>query len=165
MIVFAPEVKIIEGQVVFLAGPIQGAEDWQGKAIDLISAKCPSLSIANPRGDYSNGGFDYDVQVDWETHYLGLASNTGGILFWLAREVEHHCDRSYAQTTRFELGEWVTKYIFNRDVHLFIGIDPIFSGEKYLRKRIGQDCPEITIHSNLEDVCKGLVRLCGGIRK
>lgn len=158
MIIVVPEIKEIDGQLVFLAGPIQGAEDWQRKAIDLISRRCPSFNIASPRGDYSKRKFDYDVQVDWETHYLALASKSGAILFWLAKEKEHICDRAYAQTTRFELAEWMTKYNFNKNINLSVGIEPGFSGERYLRKRIGQDCSEIVIYSTLEDVCENIIQ-------
>ena len=34
---------------VFLAGPIQGAADWQAQAIELLRATDPMLNIANPR--------------------------------------------------------------------------------------------------------------------
>ncbi|HBM45596.1 MAG: hypothetical protein UT05_C0005G0026 [Parcubacteria group bacterium GW2011_GWF2_38_76] len=158
MLVVVPDFKEIHNQLVFLAGPIQGAEDWQKTAIEIIQKKSPSLNIATPRGDYSNKKFDYDIQVDWESYHLSLASESGGILFWLAKEKEHFCHRAYAQTTRFELAEWITKYTFNKGIKLFIGIESGFSGERYLKKRIEQDCPEITIHSSLEDVCEELIQ-------
>lgn len=157
-ILTAPDYQSIEGTLVFLAGPIQGAEDWQRTAIELISKQNPDINIASPRGDYSNRAFDYNTQVDWETHYLNQASKTGGILFWLAKEKEHMCDRAFAQTTRFELAEWLTKYAQNRDLKLSIGIEPGFSGERYLRRRIGQDHPEIQIYSTLDDVCRDVVK-------
>jgi hypothetical protein len=153
-IITAPDYRNTEGPLVFLAGPIQGAEDWQRRAIDLISKENPALDIANPRGDYSNRKFDYDVQVDWETYYLNKAAQSGAILFWLAKEKEHSCDRAFAQTTRFELSEWVTKYGHDRKMGLSIGIEHGFSGERYIRKRIGQDHPGIKIYSTLDDVCK-----------
>ena len=155
-----PDHKEIKGQLIFLAGPIQGAEDWQKRAIELISIGNPSLNIASPRGDYSKRKFDYDIQVDWETHYLNLAAGSGAILFWLAKEKEHISGRAYAQTTRFELAEWVTKYKFNKKLKLSIGIEPGFSGERYIRKRVGQDHPEIKIYSTLNDVCKEIIQKC-----
>lgn len=112
------------------------------------------LNIASPRGDYSNRKFDYNTQVDWESHYLNEAARTGAILFWLAKEKEHICDRAFAQTTRFELAEWVTKYGQDKNLRLSVGIEPGFSGERYLRRRIGQDHPEIKIYSTLDDVCR-----------
>jgi len=157
-IITAPDYGEAEGALVFLAGPIQGAEDWQRIAIELISKGNPSLNIASPRGDYSRRQFDYNTQVDWETHYLNQAAKSGAILFWLAKEKEHMCKRAYAQTTRFELGEWLTKYRFDKNLKLSLGIEPGFSGEKYLRRRIGQDNPEIMICSTLEDVCEDVIR-------
>ena len=155
--IIVPDYKEVTGPLVFLAGPIQGAEDWQRAAIEELS-KYPAINIASPRGDYSNRKFDYDIQVDWETHHLNQAARYGGILFWLAKEKEHICNRSFAQTTRFELAEWVTKYGQDKNIRLAIGIEPGFSGERYMRKRIGQDHPEIQIYSKLEDVCSDIVR-------
>ena len=154
VIITAPDFTDVKGKLIFLAGPIQGAEDWQRTAIGLISRENPALDIANPRGDYSNKKFDYDVQVDWETYYLNKAARSGAILFWLAKEKEHSCDRAFAQTTRFELSEWLSKYERDIKMGLSIGIEPGFSGERYIRKRIGQDHPGIKIYSTLDDVCK-----------
>ena len=157
-IITAPDYKAVEGPIVFLAGPIQGAEDWQRRAIEFIAGENPVLNIASPRGDYSNRKFDYNTQVDWETHYLNEAARTGAILFWLEKEKEHLCDRAFAQTTRFELAEWVTKYGQDRNLRLSIGIEPGFSGERYLRRRMGQDYPEIKIYSTLDDVCREVAK-------
>ena len=153
-ILIAPDYESVAGKLIFLAGPIQGAEDWQKKAISLITDGNESISIASPRGGYEYRKFDYDTQVNWETFYLNRAAQEGLILFWLAKEKEHSCDRSYAQTTRYELAEWLTKHQQNPDIKLAIGIEPGFTGERYIRKRIGEDCPELRIESTLEAVCK-----------
>lgn len=153
-IIFAPDYKQFEGQLIFLAGPIQGTEDWQGKAIELISKENPKMNIASPRGDYSNRQFDYNTQVDWETYHLNLAAKKGTIFFWLAKEKEHISNRAFAQTTRFEIGEWTTKYGQDKNIKLLIGIELGFSGQKYLLRRIGQNYPEIKIYSALEEMCK-----------
>lgn len=158
IIIIAPDFQEIRGPLVFLAGPIQGAENWQKIAIELILKENPFINIASPRGDYSKRKFDYNTQIDWETRYLNQAANTGAILFWLAKEKEHICNRAYAQTTRFELGEWIAKHKFNKNIKLSIGIEPGFSGEKYLRRRIKQDCPEIVIHRTLIKVCKDIIQ-------
>lgn len=166
MVIVVPEFKPVVGRLVFLAGPIQGAEDWQNKAIKLLLSGYPLLNIATPRGNYKDLNFDYDLQVDWESYYLKLASTTGGIIFWLAKENIHYCDRSYAQTTRFELAEWLTKYMINKRVrpfvaidkiNLFVGIEEGFTGAKYIRRRMSQECPEITIHDTLESLCREVV--------
>jgi hypothetical protein len=158
-VILAPDYKICEGPVVFLAGPIQGAKNWQKDAIGLITGLNPSINIASPRGDYSVKRFDYDTQVDWETHYLNKAADYGAILFWLAKEDEHKCDRSYAQTTRFELAEWLTKHGHDKRINLSIGVENGFTGQRYIRKRIGQDYPELPIFDTLDDVCEHVSNL------
>lgn len=64
MILTPPEFKNqIDGKLVFLAGPIQGALDWQKRAIELLLQDAPDLNIANPRGDYSNIKFDQKFRL------------------------------------------------------------------------------------------------------
>ena len=104
IVIEPPNYPEISGPLVFLAGPIQGAL-WQPEAITLIQKAAPKLHIASPRRNYLPGEFVYEAQVDWETNFLRKASKIGAILFWLAKEAYHQCDRCYAQTTRFELGE------------------------------------------------------------
>jgi hypothetical protein len=153
-----PEITPIDGPLVFLAGPIQGAPDWQSDAIALLQTLAPELHIASPRLAYLDGTFVYERQVDWETHHLRLAARTGAILFWLAREVEHRCDRAYAQTTRFELAEWKRRHECE-GVKLVVGIEHGFSGARYIRHRFAQDCPAVPICTSLEPTCRALLDL------
>jgi len=155
----------IESPLIFLAGPIQGAYDWQSKAIDLISKKAPDLYIASPRRNlrakYSKGDFTaelYAEQVDWETFHLRKAGENGVVLFWLAKEFEHHCDRAYAQTTRFELAEWKVRHERDKS-KLVIGIEEGFTNAKYIRRRFSQDCQDIIIRQTLEDTCNDAINL------
>lgn len=160
MIVFTPpERPVLLGPLVFLAGPIQGAADWQARAIELLVSH---VNVASPRTNrWEVGGITYEEQVDWETEHLNWAADSGGaILFWLAKENVHYCTRAYAQTTRFELGEWSAKYRLRQNFILAIGIEEGFTNAKYLRRRLAQDCPWLTIHSNLESTCQAaLARL------
>ena len=156
-VIFAPEDKKVNGPVIFLAGPIQGAEDWHKRAIEILKEKKKEINIASPRGDYTNIKFDYLPQVNWETKYLNLAAKEGVIIFWLAKEKTHDPERSYAQTSRFELAEWVTKFQSDKNINIVIGIEPGFSGEKYIRKRVGEDSPEIEILSTLKETCEKAV--------
>lgn len=158
IVLTAPEYQELSGPVVFLAGPIQGAPDWQAEAITRFGELAPSLHVASPRREYLPGEFVYEAQVDWETHYLRRAAEDGVILFWLAAETDHHPERAYAQTTRGELFEW--KVRAERDgVLLVVGIEEGFSGAKYVRHRFRQDCPEVPILSSLEDTCREVVGL------
>jgi hypothetical protein len=140
--------------VIFLAGPIQGAPNWQDTAIEIIHSQMPEVIIASPRKDYLDNSFNYNEQVDWESYHLEKAASTGVIMFWLAREVEHDPERAYAQTTRAELFDWK-----NRPGNIVIGIESGFSGEKYIRRRFKQDRPEVKIFDTLEETCLATLQL------
>jgi len=160
MLVTPPDCPTLAGPVVFLAGPIQGASDWQAEAVRLLGAIAPHLNVANPRRDYLPGDFVYDAQVDWETRHLRRAAADGVILFWLAREAVHDCGRAYAQTTRFELAEWKVRH--ERDgVKLVVGIEDGFTGAKYIRRRLTQDCRRVPVCATLEETCRRAAELVG----
>ena len=151
------------GKIIFLAGPIKGAEQWQEKAITLIRGLDKSVIIASPRKKGETYSDDYSEekylhQVEWETHHLRRAGKEGVILFWLAKEKDHFCTRAYAQTTRFELGEWTTKHKLN-GVKLVLGIEEGFSGDAYIKRRLNQDSPDTIIKNSLEDTCYELIRV------
>ncbi len=155
-LILPPNYLSITGPVVFLAGPIQGT-DWQHLAIEYLQKLSPELNIACPRRDYPAGEFIYEKQVDWETHHLRYAAQNGAIMFWLAKELVHTCDRAYGQTSRFELAEWKVRY--ERDnIKLVLGIEEGFSGSRYIRRRFAQDSPNITICNTLEETCKQAIK-------
>lgn len=152
-----PERPAIGGPLIFLAGPIQGAPPWQDAAARLLLEAAPAIWVASPRRPRRDD-FSYAEQVDWETWHLRRAAERGVILFWLAREVEHSCERAYAQTSRFELAEWKLRH--ERDgAGLVVGIEDGFSGERYIRRRLGQDCPGIPICASLEATCQAALGL------
>jgi hypothetical protein len=151
-ILFPPEHQDVTGPLIFLAGPIQGSVEWQTEAVRLVHARRPDVVIANPRRDYMDGTFIYDAQVDWETAHLRRAAQEGVVLFWLAKERLHDCGRAYAQTTRFELAEWVAR-VQHGQANIVIGIEDGFTGARYIRRRISQDCPDMAIFSSLEETC------------
>jgi hypothetical protein len=158
MIFLPPKIDAVNGPLVFLAGPIQGAPDWQAEAIRWLQTQAPDLAVASPRREYPPGAFEYAAQVAWETHYLRRASQRGLILFWLAREAVSVPGRSYGQTTRFELAEWKVRH--ERDgVRLVVGIEEGFSGARYIRHRFGQDCPAVPLVAALEEACRVVIEL------
>lgn len=53
-----------EGPVVFLAGPIQGAPDWQAAAIEWFATHNSALCVASPRRLDRSSDFLYSAQVD-----------------------------------------------------------------------------------------------------
>ena len=164
-VIEAPNYAAVDGPLIFLAGPIQGAYHWQNEAIKIIQTNAPELWIASPRRTvevkYEKGEFTpsmYNEQVDWETHYLRCAGRKGVVMVWLAKEFEHRCDRAYAQTTRFELGEWKIKHE-KEGAKLAVGIEEGFTNARYIRRRMMQDCPEIAIQETLESTRFAAIQL------
>ena len=169
--------KIVKtDHVIFLAGPIQGAPDWHLEAVEhlrelyMSEINLKDFHIACPkRLAVSDEEFNYDEQIAWETHYLNAAAQTGGIMFWLAKEEEQIPGRAYGQTSRFELGEWKARVqILNKLKKLFdekttikmvVGIQQGFSGRRYLIKRLSEDVPEVMLCETLEETCKALYQI------
>lgn len=153
--------KIVELQAphIFLAGPIQGAIDWQSTAIDLLVKEAASVVICSPRNqDERKGTFStdaYNKQVDWEHHYLKKAFHTGAVMFWLAKEHKHDCSRAYAQTSRFELG-WMFGLAQQLGTvsPIVVGIEAGFSNERYLRRTLRG----IQVHGTLENTCRAAIK-------
>jgi hypothetical protein len=158
LVVKPPAIYKETGKVLFLGGPIQGAPDWQADAIKIIHSQDSGLIIASPRKNYPEGTFIYENQVDWESSYLKRAAKHGGIMFWLANQTEETPGGSYAQNSRFELGEWKEKHQ-ERNTPMVVGIEDGFSNERYIRRRFSQDCPEVPILDNLQETCETIVEL------
>lgn len=158
LILQPPEIVEASGNAIFLAGPIQGAPDWQSEAAEIIHKMNPEIIVASPRKAYKDGKFIYEDQVDWETHYLRRAGDKGVVLFWLAKQVVDTPGRAYAQTTRFELAEWKMRH--ERDgAKLVVGIEEGFGNERYIKRRLGQDAKNIPILSSLQETCEAAVGL------
>lgn len=159
MMLIPPHDEYQDGPLIFLAGPVQGTWPWQDAAYESImeQATHPNLRVANPRGDYAEGEFDHARQVDWETRHLLKAAQTGAILFWLARERQHICSRAYAQTTRFELAEWVTKAKQDHVLEIVVGMEEGFTGGEYICHRLAANL--IPIHRTMESTCAAAVRV------
>ena len=152
-----PGIVKVDGPVIFLAGPIQGAPIWQPEAARLIHQQM-NVVVASPRKEYKTGTFVREKQIDWETHFLRKAAQSGVIMFWLAKQTEETPGRSYAQTSRFELGEAKIKH--EKDgINLVVGIEPGFGNERYIRRRLGQDCPDVPILDNLPDTVDAVLEL------
>ena len=164
MILEAPMEAALDGPVVFLAGPIQFPTSWQDEAIAILGQLDPALHVANPRRPWNIEALSqraYEEQVDWETRWLRRAGQDGVVLFWLARERHHRCDRAHAQATRFELAEW-NERARSGEARLVLGIEDGFSGARYVRRRVGQDNPRVIIRGTLEETCRDAVAPSAG---
>lgn len=144
--------------VIFLAGPIQGAADWQSQATESITKTSRNLIIASPRKTHLDQSFHYTEQVEWETFHLKRAGENGAIMFWLPIESKRIEGRAYAQTSRVEFGEWVNEHKHNKNVKLVVGIEAGFTGARYFRYKL-EPFPEIPILDNLEETCMNAIRL------
>ena len=145
-----------ENICVFLAGPIQGAPNWQENFISILSEKFKKLKltrdiiIASPRRLKKPIDFNYDVQVDWESKFLQKASDCGVVVFYLPKAVENVDGRSYAQTTRFEMGEWFAKGQCIDNFKIVIGAEEGFDGLRYMGKKFSDSYNEMEIHNNVD---------------
>lgn len=162
---FPPVVVRPERPVIFLAGPIQGAPDWQQVAIDYIRSHAPDVDVASPRrpnavkADFAEGG--YYAQVEWETALLERAVKRGVVLFWGAKEADPIPGRAYAQTTRVEFGIHLVHAMYG--AWLAVGVEEGFSGARYWRYQVNKKTPWINVRSSLEATCADAITLIGSV--
>lgn len=160
----APEYdkSILENEsfVIFLMGPIQGATEWHEKTIKKIETlfenRSENIIIASPKRLEKTKDFDYNEQVDWESYYLEKASKNGVIFCWLANENEKIKGRTYAQTTRFELGEWWAKSQMD---NILIGADSNFDGIRYIEYKFKNKFKNFKLYDNLDDMVSKLKKI------
>lgn len=131
--------------LVFLAGPIQGAPDWQSEFAAHILERHEDVVVATPRvpDGIDRDSFDFNEQVDWEDHHLLRAANLGGIAFYFAaqdRSLPYREGRAYAQTTRIELGKVLGWRRF-MPLNVAVGFDEAYEGgsERYIRRMLERD--------------------------
>lgn len=169
MIISPPNTSAAENDtVVFLAGPIQGARDWQTELAKELLSSNPNLIVATPRAQsIKTKSFSYNAQVSWEQRHLKMAAfNKGVVVFWFEAQdhsLPYEKGRSYAQTTRFELGEVIGWKFLQPDIQLVIGVDPLYAkngggSEKYIRWLADEF--GVQVQESLKDVVQVISRLC-----
>jgi hypothetical protein len=77
-------------------------------------------------------------------------------MFWLAKQTEETPGRAYAQTSRFELGEWKS-YQEQHGIRLIVGVEEGFGNARYIRRRLTQDCPDVPVLDTLAETCQAAV--------
>lgn len=170
MIIVPPYLPKIQAsdKVVFLAGPIRGAAQWHEDASRLFQnyLHCSKVHVASPARlrNIDKQLLNAPVmessrvmQYDWETFWLNRAAKCGIIMFWLAREETRYLERTYSQTTRFELAEWKERAM-NGKASIILGIEPGWTGETYIRHRLSHDLPDLTIHDTLESTVAATIK-------
>ena len=136
-------------------GPIQGATEWHESLIRKLEKEFENseknIIVASPKRLEKTKDFKYSEQVDWESYYLEEAAKNGIIFCWLANEKEKIEGRTYAQTSRFEIGEWWVK---SNGSNIIIGADSKFDGIKYIDYKFKQNYPDFKLYDNLDDMIK-----------
>lgn len=146
---------------IFLAGPIQGAPDWQKLAVHELARTSPfDIFIFNPRVS-GISSHSYEQQVKWEKSHLERARDNGAILFWFAAQdfsIPYPQKRAYAQTSRIEFGRAIGWRDYNARVKVLLGIDLLYKGgnERYLRSCADEH--SILIHSSLGALCLDAIK-------
>jgi hypothetical protein len=165
-----PKTYVLElrAPLIFLAGPVLSAPNWQDEAVKILSKHESGLIIVSPRRGIRNEISKYVISGDenyfprqraWERHYLDIASTKGAILFWLPGEEKHDCNKVYGSTTRLELGEWITNYKHDNSIRFCIGSDGNFPDLKIIKYDLSLDAPYKKIINTLEETCVEAVKL------
>lgn len=152
------------GPDLFLAGPVQGGDDWQAKCCEEILKHIPNfraiipyrLPTDHPLLPYvlKEDTPRFDCQLAWERYYLGMASQKGCIIFWLPCEskVNPRVHGPYARDTYGELGEWRGRLMNNPNLRVVVGGESGFHGLDVIRRNfsmaIGSD---FLVHPTLAD--------------
>jgi len=153
-------VENIEKPLIFLAGPIRDARDWQEPAINYITSNNKEVIIANPRWDASeyiwnlaiSGKTGYfNRQRAWEMHYLDIAQHNGAVLFWLADAL--------GLMTRLELGELMIEYKHDNSTKFCVGGEKKFSDIETIRYELSRYAPDKKIFETLEETCQEAIKL------
>ena len=155
----SPQKDYSDKKIVFLAGPIKGAPNWQADAIkDLADL---DVYVANPRRE-NVMNFNLDLQVNWESRFLAAADV---IMFWIPKKESDVAGRDYAQTSRFELAEWMAKTHYNHTrKQVVVGIDDAFFGKSYIVKRLqAENVPVYSTYTETLSKVRSLLKSGGRV--
>ena len=162
-------IEKIDDPLIYLAGPIMSAPDWQKEAIKILFSKEEDLTVVSPRlGDLTpftpciqRGDENrFKGQREWEWHYMDLAAKKGCLLFWLPREESHHCIKPYGEVTRLELGQWMTRYKFDNSLNMCFGGNWRFPGIHLISYDLELHIPDVTVYETLSDTCDEALSIC-----
>ena len=169
----------LDAPLIFLAGPIRSAPNWQDEAIEIIFAHNPEVVVASPRRGVRENLEKYVLSGDanffprqraWERHYLDVAGKPeseqgGAVLFWLPGEAEHNCQKVYGAMTRLELGQWMANYRHDPEVRFCVGSDGNFPDLHTIAYDLKLDAPDKDIKKTLEETCAEALRIAWCDRK
>lgn len=151
--------------IVFLAGPVQGAPDWQARFAQTILNKRSDIIVASPRPHYTiDADFDADKQIAWEIAHRARARKFGVTAIWFAAQdptIPYPEGRPYAQTTRIELGETVGWLRAHRNLAFTVGFDPNYThsgggSESYIRKLLAYY--QRNVHDSEDELIQSILK-------
>ena len=150
-----PEDIELDTPLVFLAGPVQGAPDWQARFAATILRERPKSIVVSPRPKTAiDANFDADEQVAWEITHRARAREFGVTAIWFAAQdfsIPYPAGRPYAQTSRIELGETIGWLRAHPNLAFTVGFDPQYTNngggsESYIRKLLSYH--QRTVHGS-----------------
>lgn len=128
------ELKKLGKQIpyVFLAGPASKETLWRNEAIEMIRETLPDQDVVllNPqRFDWPEDNQEeaWQEQVNWETTGLRFCDI---VFFYIPKPPSVFIEKNFGKTTRSELTECLA-----RGKKVVVGIDDLFAGSKYLKKK------------------------------
>lgn len=125
----------IERADLFLAGGITGAEDWQRRAIELLTNE--EGTLFNPRRSEEFKAEYAEEQIEWEHAALRKSE---AILFWFPPQ-------TLCPITLFELGVWSSQC----STPIFVGTHPDYQRRYDVVKQLSLSMPQVRVHSTVED--------------
>ena len=156
IILISPHEENLSGPVVFLAGPIQGAPDWQGDAIAELS-KNQSIDIISPRAarDERVEMTDEEIvsQAKWQATYIQKTITDGVFLCFFPKAIEENAQ--YAQESLLLLGTIIAKV---QTQSVFVGIEEGFANRHAIVSLLMSHYPSLVIYTTLQSLCDGVLR-------
>jgi hypothetical protein len=177
---FAYPASLINSPLFFLAGPVQGGDDWQADCAFMLLDKLGDCHVAVPRSysadhplmPYIVSKMDgtFPRQLAWERNFLNLAGDPqwqkkGCILFWCPLESDMNprprLNGPYAQDTYGEIGEWRGRMMENETLRrVALGMADGFPGRDVIHRNY---CAALTtdfpVYETLEETVDAAIKI------
>jgi hypothetical protein len=143
------------GPIFFLAGPVRGGNDWQKDAVEELKKHLDKFYVAIPYYYNNLGNFPlmnqrepgiegkFIRQLNWERHYIDLASKHGCLIFWLPEEsitnprLPH--EGAYATDTRGEIARASVELRYNPKNRVVLGAQEGFHSLSQIQRNFALD--------------------------
>ncbi len=105
----------------------------------------------------------FERQLNWERHYLDIASEHGCVIFWLPVESKSNPrigGGPYATDTRGELGEWRGRLMGNPSLKVVVGGEEGFDSFSQIERnfKLGVS-PDFPIYRTLSETVQAAVAM------